>query len=341
MIMKMTNVLSWRKAAGCLVSVMALGLLVAGPAQAQDKKVVIKYAFTTTPASVQGQGVAFFKKRAEELSKGRIEVQSYPSAQLGDQIATMEGLRGGTLEMTEVAATTLSNFSKMWSVFALPYVFNDEAEMFRVLVDKNVSDTLNKDAEASGFKILGWWTFGSRSIVNSKRPVNTPADLKGIKLRTLQDPLLVQVIAAMGASPTPLSWSELYSALQQGTVDGFENSAPLIADNKLYEVTKYYSLTEQFRIPDPQLIGLKFFNGLPKDLQDVLVQAGKETQEEFKKLWAASEASAVKTLKDQKMAVNQVDKAAFQAAVKPVSEKYLANAPQNAKDLYEKMRKVK
>ena len=302
---------------------------------------VLKYSHVGPPVSIHSLGMAYFEKRVEELSNGRIDVQIYPSGQLGGKIESMEGLRAGTIEMAEVAATDMSGFSKMWSVFSLPFLFSDEDHLFRVLHNPEISKILNEDAESVEFKILGWWTFGGRSMINSKRAIYNPEDMKGLKIRVMQDPFLAQVIKLMGGNPVPMPWVEVYTSLQQGAIDGLENSALLFADNKFYEVAKYFSLTEHFRIPDPQLISLKFFNSLPKDLQDVLIQAGKETEDEFRKLWANYEGEAVKVLKNNGVKTNEVDKAVFREAVAPIYEDFLSGASLETKKLYNLFREVK
>ncbi|BCV24884.1 TRAP transporter substrate-binding protein [Gelria sp. Kuro-4] len=302
-----------------------------------EKKYVIKYGFVASPQSPHLAGGADFKKRVEELSGGRIEVQLYPSSQLGDKLQMVEGVRAGTIEMTEVAATDLSGFSRKWSVFSLPYLFNDRDHMFRVLRDKEVKEILSKDAEQCGVKVLMYWGMGTRSIINAKRPVYRPEDLNGLKIRVMQDPILAETVNAMGANGVPLAWSEVYTALQQKTIDGLEQSAPLYVDAKLYEVAKYFSLTEHFLIPDAHLISLKFWNSLPKDLQDVLLKAAQQTEEEFFKIWDKYEEDSLKTLKDSGVQINQVDKAAFRDRVKPIYDKY---ASQIGPDLIQKMQKV-
>jgi tripartite ATP-independent transporter DctP family solute receptor len=310
-------------------------------AQPTKTKYVIKYAYDVPPDSVHTKGAEFFKKRVSELSNGQIEVQLYPSGQLGTRMQVLESLRSGTVEMYDVAATDLSAYSKIWSVFSMPYLFKDEDQLFRALGNDEIRRILDTDAESNGFKIISWWTFGARSMINSKRPVKTPEDLKGLKIRILQNPVIAQVISLMGANPVAMPWSEVYTALQQKTIDGLENSAPLYADNKLYEVAKYFSLTEHFRIPDPELISLKFFNRLPKDLQDAVIQAGQETSVEYRKIWANYEGVAMTTLKNNGVLINTVDKSVFEQKVSPIYADFVKTADGSTKILFEKIKAIK
>jgi tripartite ATP-independent transporter DctP family solute receptor len=236
--------------------------------------------------------------------------------------------------MIDVAATDLENFSKLWSIFALPFVFNDGADAIRVVSDPRVANILNKSAEDIGVKIIAWWNMGERSIFNAKRPVATPKDLSGVKIRVMQSPILAKAITAMGATGIPMSWGEVYTAVQQGTIDGLENSPPVIAANKFWEVGKYFSLTQQFIIPDPQMISLKVFNKLPADLQEAVVKAGMASQKDFNEKWEKAVSADMKMLRDKGIQINEVDKAAFRKAVDPMVNDFLKSAGGDVKTLY-------
>jgi len=309
-------------------------------AQAKDqgeKKIVLKLGHITSIDSPHVESARFFKKRVEELSGGRIEAQIYPSGQLGSQIQQLEAVKAGSLEMTFSASTNLSTYNKMWSVFSLPYLLKDRDHMHRVLNDKQVKEILEKNAEENGFKILTYYFMGARSIINGKRPINNPKDLKGLKIRVMPDPILAESINAIGANGTPVSWGEVYSALQQGVIDGLEQSAPLYVDSKTYEVAKYYSLTEHFIIPTVNVMSLKIWNNFPEDIQDVILQAAKDEEDNFLKIWDANEEKSIKILKNSGVKINQVDKDAFKMLVKPVYDKYTS---QIGTDLVERIRQI-
>jgi tripartite ATP-independent transporter DctP family solute receptor len=303
-------------------------------AQADDQ-VVFKYAAVFPPTGAQAKGAEQLGKYLEEMSNGAIDFQFFPSSQLGDKVQSMEGLRNGSIELTEGAATDLEAFSEIWSVFALPFLFNSGADAIRVVTDPRVADILNKDAEANGLKIIGWWNLGERSILNTKRPVTTPEDLSGVKIRVMQSPMLAKSITAMGATGVPMAWSEVYTAVQQGTIDGLENNPPVLAANKMYEVAKYLSLTQQFIIPDPQLVSLKVFEAVSPELQGAILKAGQASQEDFNAKWEAATQADLQLLKDNGVQVNEVDKAVFREAVAPLVEEFLASASPETRALYD------
>jgi TRAP-type transport system periplasmic protein len=324
------------------VGLAAMVLLAAGVAFGQaDKKYEFKYSVVYPPVGAQAEGAAGLGKFLGQYSGGRIEMKFYPSSQLGDKIAALEGLRAGTLEMSECAASDLSNFNKLWSVFSLPFTFNDGEHAIRVVTNPAVAKILNEAAEASGFKIIAWWNMGERSVLNAKRPIQKPDDLKGIKIRVMQDPILAKAIGAMGAVGTPMAWGEVYTAVQQKVIDGLENSPPVITANKLQEVAKFYSLTQQFIIPDPQLVSKKVFDGLPPDMQEAVIKAGKASQEQFSAIWAKAVEKEYATLKSAGVQINEVDKAAFRKAVEPMVEEFLKGADEKTRALYAAFKSVK
>ncbi|MCW2307348.1 TRAP transporter substrate-binding protein [Rhodobium gokarnense] len=321
---------------GALIASAALvgAVSASSPAKAADA-VTLKFSAVFPAGGQQGDGAVQLGKYLEEYSDGKIAFQFFPSSQLGNKIQSLEGLRNGSIEMTEAAATDLGNFSELWSIFALPFLFNDGADAIRVVSDPRVAKILNEDAEANGFKIIAWWNMGERSIINSKRPVNSPEDLSGIKIRVMQSPMLAKAITAMGATGVPMAWGEVYTAVQQGVIDGLENSPPVIAVNKFYEVADYYSLTQQFIIPDPQMISTKVFDSLSPELQDAVMKAGEASQKDFNAKWEKAVASDIQLLKDKGVQVNEVDKAAFRKAVQPLVDEYLASADAKTKALYD------
>jgi tripartite ATP-independent transporter DctP family solute receptor len=294
------------------------------------------------PIGTQAEGAKKLGELLEKHTNGRIKMAFYPSAQLGDKLPTMEALRAGTIEMTESAATDLSNYSKLWSVFSLPYLFDNGTQAIKVLTDPEVRAITEADAAAQGFIIIAWCNLGERSIINTKRPVNGPADLRGLRIRVMQDPVLSGAISAMGAAGTPMAWSEVYPALQQGIIDGLENSNPVITANKMQEVAKYLSLTQQFIIPDPVFVSKVVMDKLPADLQKQVREAGAAAEKAWnEEIWPGAEQKQLEVLKAAGVKVNEVDKAPFKAAVKPVVERFLANADPQAKKLYETIQRVK
>ena len=188
-----------------------LALTVAAPAAfADNAPIKVKYSVTYGATGVQADGAHAFAEIIKECSQGRLEMEFYPSSQLGDKASTFEGLMAGTIEMTECAASDLSVFNDIWSVFSLPYLWDSDMQAVNTVNDEAVRKVLETDAENNGFKIIAWTAIGSRSVVNSKHPIKTIDDMKGLKLRCMEDPILAEAINAMGAIGTPMPASEVY-----------------------------------------------------------------------------------------------------------------------------------
>ena len=219
---------------------MALGMT----AMTASAETVVKYSVTYPSTGTQADGANRLAELIDECSEGRMKMEFYPSSQLGDKAATLEGMAMGTIEMTECAATDLSTFNDMWSVFSLPYLWENGQQACATVMDPAVREVLDADMEANGLKIIAWTDIGSRSVLNDIKTVNTPEDLDGMKLRCMQDPVLADATNAMGAIATPLASSEIYTGLQQGTIDGLDHTPSVIVANGWQELAKYFSLTE-------------------------------------------------------------------------------------------------
>lgn len=304
--------------------------------------IVVKYATTFPAVGTQADGVNYLSKCIAENTDGRLAVEFYPASSLGDKVASMEGLRGGTIEMTSTAATDLSSYSSIWSVFSLPYLWESGDQAVAVLSDSAVAEVLNADAAENGFVIIGWANAGSRSVLNTKRAIYAPEDLNGLRIRCMEDPILAGSINAMGASATPLAWSECYTALQQGTIDGIENNMPTILDNGMTEVAKYFSLTEHFIIPDPIFVSKVWFDGLSTEDQEAVLKAGQQfTTEYAETIWPAAEAAAVGRMEEAGVQINEVDKTVFVEATKTVIDDFLKSADADQVALYELLMKTR
>lgn len=306
---------------------------------ATEPEYIIRYAFTSPQNSQVGKIAEGFKERVEALSNGRIRVDMYPDAQLGDKLANLESLRTGDLEMCDANAADLSGYNGRWSVFSFPYLYDDSREMIDVCRDEDVWAMLDADAMEAGFKVLTFADFGSRNVFANKA-IRTPADAKGIKIRVMQDPILAKTMEYMGFSAITLGWSEVYTAMQQGTIDALEQNEALCVDNFLYEVANTYSYTQQFRIPGCQYMSLKFFESLPEDLQQACIQAGIENEEYILEWFPEYNQASIDILKEKGVEfVEDVDIDAFKEATSGVIDYYfsLETTPDDARDLYDAM----
>ena len=313
-----------------------LALTAAAPAfSADNDSIKVKYSVTFGATGVQADGARAFADIIKECSQGRLEMEFYPSSQLGDKASTFEGLMAGTIEMTECAASDLSVFNDIWSVFSLPYLWDSDIQAVNTVSDEAVRKVLEADAENNGFKIIAWTSIGSRSIVNSKHPVKTVDDMEGLKIRCMEDPILAEAINAMGAIGTPMPSSEVYTALQQGTIDGTDHTPANVAANSWYEICKYYSLTEHFTIPDPVFVSKAWFDRLSPENQAALIEAGKKFADKWNnEIWPSADAAGLKVLKEKGMEILDVDKEQFKAKVKPFVDEFLADASDEQKEFY-------
>lgn len=307
-----------------------------------NAEVTLKYSVVFPANGVQADGAKKLAELVEKHSEGRMKMEIYYSSQLGGNTEAMEGLRQGTIEMTELSLTALSAYSDIWSTFSLPYLWSDSKEAVDVISSDKMMDILGPDLEQNGMMILSWQNLGARNILNTKRPINTPEDLKGLRIRVIEDPTLVDSITAMGGSAVAMAWSECYSGLEQGTIDGLENNSPVVVANAMYEVGKYYSLTEQFIMPDPVLISKSWFDTLSPENQEALLKAGEEyTRVWNEEIWPNAEDEALQKIKDSGVAVNEVDKSVFEEATKTVREDFVSKGSEGQVKVYNTLMEIR
>ena len=253
-------------AAVTFMAIMAAGAAFAAP----EYTIKVGYIGSDTHPTMQAMKV--FAKDVDAGSKGKIKVELYPNAQLGGDRELCEGVQMGTIQMAIPSTSALAGFDKRIQVLDLPYLFTTRKAAFDA-VDGELGQKLNTYLSKKGFEVLGYQENGFRHVTNSKRPIKTPADLKGLKIRTMENPMHIAFFKELGPNPTPMSWGELYTALQQGTVDAEENPYAMIDDGKFYEVQKYVSETGHVFSYEILIANKKFMDKLPADLRKVVVDA--------------------------------------------------------------------
>jgi tripartite ATP-independent transporter DctP family solute receptor len=264
----------------------------------------------------------FFGEQLKSLTGGKYEVKVFPNGTLGDANRMNEQVRSGTLQMTKSLFSNLTAFDKRLGVLSLPYAFPKPDEGFATLAG-DLGTRCKAILEKYDLVVLGFFYTGTRNVYNSKRAVRTPADLKGLRLRVPQDPVAIDAFNTLGAQATPLAATEVYSALQQGVIDGAENNPIYYVSSKQVEEAKLFSWTRHQLGVDALLVGKKFFDSQPSDVRDALVQAGKATQDHERQLWTAQTDTFVKQAAEAGAKFNDdVDVAAFQTALKPLFDKY-------------------
>lgn len=284
------------------------------------------------------QAMTFMAERVAEKSGGMLRLEIYPSQQLGSERQLLELLQLGSLGMTKVASAVLEGFAPSFKVLSLPYLFRDEAHRFKVL-EGEIGRELLLGGEQYWLRGLTYFDAGSRSFYTKDRPINTPADLEGLKIRTLESATQVQMVNTLGGSATPISWGELYTALQQGVVDGAENNPPSFYTSRHYEVCKYYVLDEHTGIPDVLLISTIVWDTLSPDEQRWITEAAWEAAEHQKVLWKAASEEALQAVREAGVEVIYPDKRPFAEKVIPIYESYRSEP--EIYDLIQRIRAVK
>lgn len=256
-----------------------------------------------------------------QKSNGNLQIQVYPSSQLGSERECIELLQIGSLGMTKVSSAVMSNFAPEFQVLSFPYLFRDKKHYFNTL-DGELGKDLLLQAQKYWIRGLCYYDAGSRSFYAGK-PINTPADLAGMKIRVMQSPIAIKMVAAMGGSPTPMASGEIYTAIQQGVVDGAENNPPSYYFSRHYEVAKYFTIDEHASIPDVLLISTHVWKSLSADEQKMLQEVVDESMIYQRKLWAESEQQCLKDAKEHGVEIVYPDKAPFVKAVEPLYEELL------------------
>ncbi|MBQ7456556.1 MAG: DctP family TRAP transporter solute-binding subunit [Desulfovibrio sp.] len=285
--------------------------------------IVLKLGHIAEPENPYGQGADHFAKLVKERSNGAIEIKVYPSSQLGNQRDLVEGLTLGTVEMTLTGTAVLGNFVPEVSIFDLPFLFRDVQHAYKAL--DTIGMALCNKGQNRGMITLAIWENGVRHMTNNVHPIVTPNDMKGLKFRVMEQPVYIAMMKALGASPTPMAMSELYTALQKGVIDGQENPLAHIATKRFFEVQKFLSLTGHTYAPEPVLISVAAWKKLSPDQQALIKKAAEDTRDWQRQLCRDMEGKFLKVIKDSgKCQVNDnVDKKAFAEATRKVWDLYI------------------
>ena len=295
-----------------------IGGLISGSAPAQELE--LKFGHVGKPGSLFEISVNEFAARANEKLAGKATVVGFGSSQLGKDKELLQKLKLGTVTFS-LPSTVMSTVADEFGLFEMPYLVKSRDHMARI-EDEILWEQIAPAAEAKGYKILAVWENGFRHITNNVRPINLPEDLDGIKLRTPKGTWRVKMFQSYGANPTPMSFSEVFTALKTGVIDGQENPFAQIYSGKFQEVQKYLSLTGHVYTPAYVLVGKDHWDSLPPDVQQVLEETAKETQAFVYEQAAALETDLLQKLKDGGIEVNEADKDAFIAASSGIYEEF-------------------
>lgn len=297
-----------------LVIVMLAVALFINPAYA---KTVFKCGTSTQPDHIYNKAVEKFAQIVKDKTGGEIEVQLFPAAQLGSERDMVEGLQLGSLEMTLTSTGPLGNFVPQVKLFNLPFLFKDRKSCYSVLDGKIGSDIADRFQKV-GIRSLGWFENGFRNITNSKRAIEKPADAKGLKIRVMEDDVFILTMKALGASPLPMAFGELYTALEQKTVDAQENPLAVIYSSRFFEVQKYLAMTGHFYSPAMLLISEQAWKKLTPQQQKIFTEAATAARDLERKLSLEADQSLEAKLEKAGMVITHPDKTPFVKAVQSV-----------------------
>jgi len=306
-----------------IVYVLVGTILVAGTTACKglrDKR-YLKLAHTLPPDHPVHNAMVFMADRCAELSEGKMEIEIYPSEQLGSEQQCVELLQIGSLAITKVSAAVMESFTDDYKVLGLPYIFRDSSHAVKVL-DGEIGQELLLSTQDRYIRGLCFYDAGSRSFYSIDKPILDPSDLKGMKIRVMKSKTAMDMVKALGGSPTPISYGELYTALQSGVVDGAENNPPSFYTSHHYEVCKHYSLDEHTAVPDVLIISQHIWEKLNEDERRWLQQAATESVAVERRLWAESVKKSLEEVQKAGVTIYYPDKAVFAEKVQDMYESY-------------------
>ena len=261
----------------------------------------------------------------KEKSNGSISIQIFPNGTLGSETDCLNSITMGALDMAKVSAATLGNFKNEWNALSVPYVFNDKEHYYGVM-DGEVAQDMYQLTQDAGFIGLTWLDSGSRSFYTAKTAIRTPADLKGLKIRTMDSQMAIDMMNALGGSAQVMGYSEIYTGMQQGNVDGAENNVTALRDHS--DVTQYYCFDEHTRIPDIIVISTTAWNAMSDNQRQIMRETAADMTDQYKQAWADFENEVLEMAqKNNVELIRDVDMAAFQEACQPIYEKLKTSDP--------------
>lgn len=309
-----------KKLAICILTVLVVASWGMSP---QAAEIVIKYADTVAPDHPNNLAALEFKKMVEKETNGRVRVDVFPAAQLGNEKELVEACMLGAIDMFQCSSGALSLFQPEFGALASPYIFRDLDHMLKVAAGPIGQELGDKLQKSRGIKLLANnWYYGSRHLTTKSKPIYKPADLKGMLIRSVEQPIFLETVRALGGTPTPVDFSDLYMALKQGAVEGQENPIPTIYTYKYYEAQKYIMLTGHIILTIYNGANAEWYNALPDDVKAVIEKAMAQATTFNNDLVVKQEIELIEKLKDQGMTVVEPDVAAFREACKDVHLKF-------------------
>jgi tripartite ATP-independent transporter DctP family solute receptor len=309
-------------------------VFVSGCRQAQDVR-VIKLGHGLGIAHPVHEAMLHMAELLEEKSEGKMKLKIYPNQQLGSERELVELLQIGSLGMTKVSSAVVESFAPKLQILSLPYLFRDDEHKKKVL-GSEIGKQLLLDGEDFWFRGLTYYDAGNRSFYTKNKPVESPEDLKGLKIRVMESNMATNMVRSFGGSPTPVSYGELYTALQQGIVDGAENNPPSLYTSRHYEVCKFYSINEHLAIPDMIIISTKVWKLLSDQEKEWLQAAADESAVYQYKIWEESVAFSLAEMEKAGVQISYPDQEQFREAVEGMYDAIKVSQP----EMYEIVKKI-
>ncbi|GGZ16457.1 C4-dicarboxylate ABC transporter substrate-binding protein [Echinicola pacifica] len=315
---------------------LLIALLILSSCGGGDGVRVIKLGHGLDTKHPVHDAMVYMAERLEEKSNGKMIMKVYPNAQLGNERELVELLQIGSLGMTKVSSAVMESFAPKIQVLSQPYLFRDDEHRDRILKG-DIGKMLLNEGTQFWLKGLCYYDAGSRSFYTKDKPVETPEDLVGKKIRVMESNTAINMVNSFGGSPTPVSWGELYTALQQGIVDGAENNPPSVISSRHYEICKFYSLDEHTAVPDMLIVSTKVWDLLNDQEKQWVQEAADESATFQYKLWAEAEAESMRLLEEAGVTITKPDKELFRKAVEPMYEQIKQSEP----EMYEIIDKIR
>ncbi|MEN6427583.1 MAG: TRAP transporter substrate-binding protein [Phycisphaerales bacterium] len=303
----------------CIVAI-ALGSPAWGTEAPAQRAAILKLGHGLDISHPVHKAMVFMAERVQSKSGGRMQVQIFPSEQLGNEKECIEALQLGYLAMTKTSSAPLEGFVPQMQVFGIPYLFRDSDHLWKVL-NGPVGRQILLAGESKRLRGLCYYDAGARSFY-ARKAIHKPSDLAGMKIRVQNSIMSMKMVQAMGGSPTPVPWGELYTALDQGVVDGAENNSPSFRTSRHYEVCPYYSLDEHTCLPDILVISTRVWGRLSPEEQRILQEAADESVVYQRKIWAEAEWKDLETVQKQGVTIIRPDKAPFRESVQSVWKEF-------------------
>ena len=333
--------IKWKRIVSTILCTGMVAVLAAGCGNSSGtgaKKRIIRVALSQSEEHPEYKGLVKFKEYVESELGDKYEVQLFPNELLGGQTKAIELTQTGAVDFTVAGTPNLEIFADVYEVFSMPYLFTSEEAYFAAMNDTDYMNKVYASTEDTGLQVVTWYNVGTRNFY-AKKPINTPDDMKGMKIRVQQSPASIKMAKAFGAAASPMSFGEVYTAIQQGVIDGAENNELALTDNKHGEVAKYFTYSKHQMIPDVLIANYKFLNGLSNSDRKVFEKAAQISTDTELAEWDKDVKAAKKTAeKDMGVTFIEPDINEFKDKVKNVQEEMLEDNS-NIRDLYNHIQK--